>query len=163
MSKYLRFFESDCSFSYPHIYSGPKRLLDSSSAQVAGYLDRLSETELLVTGMKIFMFQDAHWQIVFYLAMSVATHGIIKFPTSPLTLGNIIYWNICICYMYIFIYVYAPMYLWWNFHRWKWPSQHFKFEERERILAIMLPPTSQEKSFQHKMTILLSCCYSNKI
>lgn len=61
MSKYLRFFESDCSFSYPHIYSGPKRdCTDSSSTQVAGYLDRLSETELLVTGMKIFMFQDAH-------------------------------------------------------------------------------------------------------
>lgn len=68
MSKYLRFFESDCSFSYPRTYSGPKRgYTDSSNTQVAGYLDRLSETELLVTGMKIIMFKDAHWQIVFYL------------------------------------------------------------------------------------------------
>lgn len=110
MSKFLRFFESGYSFSYPHTYSGPKRgCTDSSSAQLSGDLDRLSETELLVTGMKIFMFQDAHWQIAFYLAMSLATHGIIKFPKSLLTLGSIIYLSICIYYMCICIYVYMYM------------------------------------------------------
>lgn len=94
-------------------YPGPQRGCTYwSNTQVAEYLDRLSKIQLRVTSMKIFMFQDKHRQIDFHLAMWPATNGIIKFPTSPPTLGNRIYLSVCIHVIYVSVckYVYAHMY-----------------------------------------------------
>lgn len=62
--------------------------------------------------MKIFIFQDKHGHTIFHLAMSPATYGSVKFPTSLLTLCNIIYLNIFIyvTYVSICIHVYVHMY-----------------------------------------------------
>lgn len=72
-------------------------------------------------GIKIFMFQDKNRHITFHLAMSLATYGIIKFPTSSLTLCNIIYLNICIYVTYASIGIHVCVHVLYKFHMWKWP------------------------------------------
>lgn len=64
----------------------------------------------------------------------------------------------------MYLYAYTCMHIMlYNFHRWKWPFQHFKFKEQETILTTILSSTFQEKSIQRKKTILLSCRCPDKI